>query len=232
MIEAARQAVQDMMSPDFRKILWKSLGLTVLLFLIVMIMVEAALSFFAHLPWHWLETALAWLAGLGIFAAFLLLMAPVTALFAGFFLDEVAGLVERHDYPGDPPGREAPFLVSLWMGVETGLFMLVASLLLLPFWFLAMGPLVMVAVNAWLLSREFFLMIASRHMPMRQAKRLRKQHGLWLWLVGLIPSLLTHVPVLNLFVPLFATAYFVHIFKKATRFSSLPPDADTSPASG
>ncbi len=217
MIEAALKAVRDMLSPDFRRILWKSLGLTVLLFLILLVLVQTALSLFAHLPWSWLETALAWLTGLGLFAAFLLLMAPVTALFAGFFLDDVAELVEKRDYPADPPGQEAPFLTSLWTGVETGLIMLIAFLLLLPLWFFAIGPVVMVALNAWLLSREFFLMIATRHMPMRKARRLRKRHRLQLWLAGLIPALLAHVPLLNLFVPLFATAYFVHIFKRIAK---------------
>ncbi len=36
------------------------------------------------------------------------LIAPVTAIVAGLFLDDVAEVVEHNDYPRDPPGRPVP----------------------------------------------------------------------------------------------------------------------------
>lgn len=215
--KAALAALRDMLSAGFRRILLKALGLTVLLFVAVMLLVQGLIALFAGFPWPWLDTVVAWLAGIGIMAAFLLLMAPVTALFAGFFLDEVAELVERMDYPQDPPGRAADLLASLRMSVEVFLLMIGVFLLVIPLWLLAVGPVVMVLANAWLLSREFFVMIAMRHMPLSEARALRRRHGRRIWLAGLMPALLSHVPVLNLFVPLFATAYFVHIFKAIAR---------------
>ena len=216
-IRAALAAIRDVLSPGFRRILLKALGLTLLLFVAVMLLVQGLIAVFASFPWPWLDTVVAWLAGIGLLAAFLLLMAPVTALFAGLFLDDVAELVERQDYPDDPPGRPADLFTSLRMGVEVFLLMIGVFILVIPLWFLAIGPVIMVLANAWLLSREFFVMVAMRHMPLQAARALRRRHAKRIWLAGLVPALLSHVPLVNLFVPLFATAYFVHVYKSLAR---------------
>ncbi len=213
MISAALKALSDVLSPGFRAILWKALGLTILLFIVLLAAIEGAISLFAAFPWPWLSTLAAWLTGFGLIAVFLLLMAPVTALFAGLFLDDVAALVERRDYPDDPPGRAADLWTSIVMAIEFGLLMLGVFILVLPLWFFAIGPAVMVAANAYLLGREFFTMTAMRHMSVRQARALRKAHAGKVFAAGLPPALLAHVPFVNLFVPLYATAYFVHIYK-------------------
>ena len=49
-------------------------------------------------------------AGLGLAAGLALLIGPVTAVIAGLFLDDVAEVVEKEDYPQDPPGRALPCL--------------------------------------------------------------------------------------------------------------------------
>ena len=87
-------------------------------------------------------------------------------------------------------------------------------LLLLPTLFLGIGAVMMVIGNAYLLGREYFSMIAMRHMPVAEARDLRKRNAGRVLAAGLIPALLAVVPVINLFVPLFATSYFVHIYKK------------------
>ena len=213
MIKAAFKALDDLTSPRFRAILWKALGLTIILFVVLLAAIEGAISLFAAFPWPWLSTLVAWLTGFGLIAVFLLLMAPVTALFAGFFLDDVAALVEERDYPADPPGREAGLWTSIVMGIEFGLLMLGVFILVLPLWFFAIGPAVMVAANAYLLGREFFTMVAMRHMSVSEAKALRKARAGQVFAAGLLPALLAHVPFVNLFAPLFATAYFTHIYK-------------------
>ncbi len=217
MLSAALMALRDILSPGFRAILWKALGLTVVLFILLLLAVEGALSLFAAFPWPWLSTLTAWLTGLGLIAVFLLLMAPVTALFAGLFLDDVAELVERRDYPDDPPGKPADLWTSLITGVEFSLLMLGVFILVLPLWFFAIGPAVMVAANACLLGREFFTMAAMRHMSAAEARALRKANAGRIFAAGLLPALLAHAPVVNLLAPLFATAYFTHIYKIIAR---------------
>ena len=196
------------------KVLWKALGLTILLFVGILIALEVTISILVAFPWPWLETILAVATGLGVFAAFFFLMAPVTAVFAGLFLDEIAELVEKRGYPGDRPGRPLNLQTSIITGVQFGLLVLTVNLLLLPTLFLGIGAVMMVLGNAYLLGREYFTMIAMRHMPVREAKDLRKINAGRVLAAGLIPAGLAVIPVVNLFVPLFATSYFVHFFKR------------------
>ena len=75
------------------------------------------------------------------------------------------------------------------------------------------GVIALVIANAYLLSREFFEMAAMRHMPAEEARALRKANAPAVFFAGLLPALLSFVPFANLLVPLFATSYFVHLFK-------------------
>jgi CysZ protein len=72
----------------------------------------------------------------------------------------------------------------------------------------------MLIANAYLLGREYFTMVAMRHMPVRQATHMRKINSGRVWAAGLVPAGLALIPFLNILVPLFSTSYFVHIFKK------------------
>ncbi len=213
MIRAAFKAAADILSPPVRGVFWKALGMTIVLFIAVLVAAEAALAMLTAFPWPWLTTALQVVTGLGLFVLFIFLMAPVTALFAGLFLDDVAEIVERTGYPSDRAGRPLGNSAAFVTGLQFGLLVLGVNLLLLPFLLFGIGAALIVAANAYLLGREYFSMVAMRHMPVAQARSLRKARAGQVFAAGLIPAGLSLVPVLNLFVPLFSTAYFVHIYK-------------------
>jgi CysZ protein len=70
------------------------------------------------------------------------------------------------------------------------------------------------AGNGYLLGREYFELVATRHMPSAQARRLRKSNRLTVFLCGLIIAGLASVPILNLVTPLFATSFMVRVYKR------------------
>jgi CysZ protein len=179
-----------------------------------------ALDTLKLVPWGWAESILDVAASLGIAVLAIFLMAPVTAMFAGFFLDRVAGLVEKRHYPGDLPGRELPASAALKTSFEFGLLVLLVNILLLPSFFFGIGAIAMLAGNAYLLSREYFELAAMRHMEPAEAKALRKENSPRIFLAGLVPALLALVPIVNIVVPLFSTAYFIHLFKQVRASSA------------
>lgn len=213
MLEAALRAFHATFSPGLRQVLWKALGLTLVLFIVIFTAVQVALSMLVGLPWPWLETLIAVATGLGLLAGLFFLMAPVTALFAGLFLDEIADLVERRDYPRDRPGTALPTVKAALIGVRFGLLVLAVNLALLPTLLLGIGAVAMVLANAFLLGREYFEMVAMRHMTPDEARRLRKENAPRILAAGFIPAFLVAVPLVNIITPIFSTAYFVHIFK-------------------
>lgn len=219
MIKAAFKALGDVTSPEFRAVLWKSIGLSLLLFVGLFFAVQAAFWFLTLFPWPWVETIASIGAGLGLLVAFFFLMVPVTALFAGLYLDDVAAKVEGKHYAKDPVGKPQPVLKSLLLAVQFALLVLVVNLLALPLVFTGFGAIVLVIINAYLLSREYFEMAAMRFMAAEDAKDLRKDNAVTVFTAGFIPALLVLVPIANLIVPIFATSYFVHLFKQVQRSS-------------
>jgi len=214
MIAAAFQAFIDMWSPAFRSVLFKAIGLALALFLAVFVAAQAALALLVAFPWPWLEPTLAVLAGLGLLAAFFFLMSPVTALFAGLYLDEIAALVERQHYPKDAPGTPLNTFMALLTGLQFAGLVLLVNLLVLPTIFFGIGVFALLVANAYLLGREYFELVAMRHMPVDDARRFRRDNAMQVFLAGFAPAAWALVPVINFAVPLFATAYFVHLYKR------------------
>jgi len=159
-----------------------------------------------------------WLGGIiaAIALAFgmALLVAPVTAVIAGLFLDDVAEVVERTDYPRDPVGRAMPALRSLLLAIKFLGVVILGNILALM---LLLVPGINIAaffiVNGYLLVREFFEFAAMRFRPEDQARALRRQYAGTVFLAGLVIAAFLAVPLLNLLTPLFAAAMMVHLHK-------------------
>lgn len=220
MIKAAFHAIGDVLSPEFRSILFKAIGLTLLLFVGVLAGLEVILRSLTLVKWGWLDTIIDLVAGLGLVVAFFFLMAPVTALFAGLYLDRIAAIVEARHYPDDPPGAVLPGFTAITTALSFGLIVLVVNIAILPTLFFGIGAFAIIGANAYLLSREYFELVAMRHMPLAEAKALRQHNSGPIIFAGLIPAVLAAVPIVNLTVPLFATSYFTHLFKGITSGAS------------
>jgi CysZ protein len=217
MIKAAFTALADLLSPDFRSVLFKAVGLAVLLLIAVVAGTVMLLDALKLAPWGWGNAVIEVAAGLGLTVLAFFMIAPVTALFAGLYLDHIARLVERKHYPGDTPGRDLPVLRAALLGLQFGLLVLIVNLAVLPMLLFGIGAIALLIANAYLLSREYFEMAAMRHMPVAEAKQLRRENSTQVFAAGFIPAVLALVPLVNLTVPLFSTSYFVHIFKGLKR---------------
>jgi CysZ protein len=221
MITAAVQAFRQMFTPPFRSVLLKCLGFTVMLFLLLIVGVEWIFSHFVSWP-DWIEKTIEWLGGLVLVAGSIFLIPPVTSLMAGLYLDDIAGEVERVYYPQDLPGHELPTLAALGVGLKFFVVVLVVNiaalfLLLIP----GVNLIAFYLGNGYLLGREYFEIVAMRHLPPDEARRLRKANMAYVTVCGLIIAGLASVPILNLLTPLFATAFMVHIYKSLARRAGL-----------
>jgi uncharacterized protein involved in cysteine biosynthesis len=141
----------------------------------------------------------------------------VTAFVGSFFVDEIAGEVARVHYPAEPPGLDLPFGRALWEGIKTALLAIGVYLFALPFvLFAGFGFLVMFVANAYLLSREYFLLAAMRFRTPEEARAMRRAHRGSVFAAGLPIAVLVSIPILNFATPLFAMAMMVHTHKRLT----------------
>jgi CysZ protein len=230
MFDAAAKALSQMFTAPLRRVLLKAVGLALLLIVIIGIVMQRGLSHLAENGATWAEqtsgfaphaawSALAWvlsiLASLGIVTGALFLMPAVTAFVGSFFVDEVAGLVEREYYPAEPPGHELPLFRALIEGIKIALLSLVVYLFALPFvLFAGFGLVILFLANAYLLGREYFELAAMRFRPVDEAKALRKGRAGYVFLAGMVIAAFVSIPILNLATPIFAMAFMVHIHKK------------------
>lgn len=223
MLAAVRLALGDILSPPFRGVLWKSLGLTLALLVAVWVVLQAALIYLLVLPFPWLETALSILTGLGLIIGLAFLVAPATALLAGLFLDEIAEVVERTHYPAEIPGRALPLGRSIFATLQFTLVVVLVNLLALPLVFLVgFGLAVFFTANAYLLGREYFEMAALRFHDRTTVDSLRRRHSGRLFVAGLAIAAFLAVPLVNLLTPLFATAFMVHLHKRIAAREGVP----------
>jgi CysZ protein len=213
MLQAAGQAFQDLFTPPFRAVLLKCVGFTIALLVLLIVALEWTFAHFVHLP-GWLETTIQWLGGFALVVGSIFLIAPVTSLIAGLYLDDIAEVVEKERYPADPPGRPLATLPSILLALKFFVVVLLVNIVAL---FLLLVPGINLIAfylgNGYLLGREYFELAAMRHLPPAEARHLRKANRLTVFLCGLVIAVLVSVPILNLVTPLFATAFMVRIYK-------------------
>jgi CysZ protein len=215
MIQDAVDAFAQIFTPPFRAVLIKSLALTLAILIVAWFGLDRLLVSFVGFGPSWLSTTLAILAGLGLFVGLAFLVAPITSLTAGFFLDEIALVVEREINPPGPLGRPVPFgAAALYALRFAGLSILVnliaLALLLAP----GVNVFAFLAANGYLLGREYFELAAMRYRSFDEARAMRRHFGVQVFAAGLITAGFVAVPVLNLFTPLFATAFMTRLHKR------------------
>ncbi len=215
MIEAAGLAVSDILTPPFRRVLLKSLALTIVLLLALWLVLGWLLAFWVALPYAWLDSGFSILAAIGLVIGLAFLVAPVTALLAGLFLDDIAEVVERVHYPHEPEGRALPLGRSLVTTLKfLGLVLLVNAIALPLVLFVGFGILIFLVANAYLLGREYFQLAALRFHDAPTASALQARHSGQIFAAGLVIAGFLAVPLLNLAGPLFATSFMVHMQKR------------------
>ncbi|MFV1849450.1 MAG: EI24 domain-containing protein [Thalassospira sp.] len=159
----------------------------------------------------WLESAVDWILGIGLTLLVILLFPAATVLISSLLLDQIAEAVEDKHYPTLPETRPQPIFEALISGLKFALTALALNILILPL--LLAGPLYIIAfytMNGYLLSREYFELVATRRYDARTVETIRKSRQKKLWLAGIGLTFLMTIPVVNLVAPIIATAFMVH----------------------
>lgn len=151
-----------------------------------------------------------------VLIASIFLMIPVAALFVGFFLEDIVEAVEVRHYPDSPRMAARGLLSNLDNALRFAGVLVLVNLLAIVFYLLAgpFAPLVFYAVNGYLLGREYFEMVAARHMGFREATAFRRRYRLRAWATGVLMAVPLTIPIMNLFVPLLGVATVTHQFHR------------------
>ena len=197
-----------------RKVLWLSIAAAMAVIAVLWAGIGALLTMTALFEIGWLETAVDLLGGLATLVLTWFLFPGVISAVIGLFLEDIAAAVEARHYPDLPeaqglPPMKAALVCVRYLGAVIVLNVLALFFLIFP----PVFPFVFYGVNGYLLSREYFELVALRRMGPVEARALRKANGGRLFVAGVIITLLLTVPVINLLAPVVATAAMVHLFE-------------------
>lgn len=166
--------------------------------------------------WHY-ASYISWVAGFGAFILAWLCFPAIMPLIMSFFDDSIIAVIETADYPPSPVIKNA-FREEFWHDLSFALKTVLINILLLPLYFFPMVNIfVFFTVNGYLLGGEFFLTVARRHLPMKEAKALRRKNLQNIWLGGIALMFLSTMPIINLFAPFWGIALMTHLYHLANR---------------
>lgn len=226
MIGVFGKTLSQIFSRPFRSILWRSLGMTLLLLVTLGAVGLWGTGHIPNLGIPWADAIIDVLIDATLIIALFFLVIPVTAIFIPLFLDEVGQAVEEKHFPSRIGPRRQGVIEGIRLGIK-GLFVLLAvNLLALPLVFLlpGLGFLIFLVVNGFLLGREFFEAAAVRHYAPAQISKLRRRHAARVFLAGMAVAALLAIPIVNILVPLFGTAFMVHVLQGIMARDATMPD--------
>jgi CysZ protein len=226
-VQAALTAVRQIFSKTFRSLMWRCLGLTIVLLFLAKFGLSTLLEgWLQHLTvaneHPWLASTISILVQAMLWFGSFYLLPSISMLVSSFFVDEVALKIESMNYADEPVGQAMTLGRSMSEGVRfAGLSLGVNMLALLLFLLPGVNVLVFYIANALLLGREYFALAASRFRSSEEVRAMRRQHSMTVNLCGFVLAGFVMIPLLNLFTPLFATAMMVHIHKGLQHRDSL-----------
>jgi CysZ protein len=215
MLNALLLALRDLAEPPVQRLLWRCVLLALATFLGLVVAVGLGLAALDVTGIAWLDTTLAFAGSAAAVVLAWLLFPATVALTLNLFAEQVASAVERVRYPELPPAQGNSLAASSWASVKLAALALALNLLVLPLYLLpGVNLLIFLALNGYLLGREYFEVVAHRRLTPVAARSLKTTIGGRLWLAGALVAIMLTIPVFNLVAPVVATAFMVHLFER------------------
>ena len=218
------KSVAQFDDPKFRRVLWRGMGLTIVLLIAACLLVNFGINQLLSSAWaanlignqSWLGALINVGGVLFTIALSIWLMVPVTSAIIALFLDEVAQAVEARHYPHLPKQTATKLQDQILVGIRFLGILLLANIgaLILSMIVPLLAPFVFWATNGYLMGREYFQMAAMRRMPRAQAQELFHRHQGSIWTAGILMAIPMSIPLVGLFIPILGAATFTHQFER------------------
>ena len=207
-----------------RRVLLRCLLVASLTFVLLVAAVAVLLATLDPTGLAWLDAGIAIAGSAAALVLAWLLFPVVIAAALGFFAEDVVAAVERRYYPDLPPPYSMGVGESAWVTLRFTAVALLLNLLALPLYLIpGVNLLLYLALNGYLLGREYIELVALRRLPGPTVAALRRRLRARFWLAGVVIAALLAVPGFNLIAPVVAIAFMVHLFEGLRRDRNLAP---------
>lgn len=216
------RSFSELLQPEARSLLIRSLLWSLAILAVLCIGIWVFLGTTRLFDEMWLENTADVAGGLGAVVLAYLLFPAAIGLISSLFLDAIADQVEARHYPDGKGTREISVKENLVVAARfTGLLLLVNLIALPVYLVLLFFPPVLIAfsalVNGYLMGREYFELVALRHMDPQAARAAFRRNRNRLSVAGAVIAVMLGIPLVNLLAPIVATAFMVHLFADLRR---------------
>jgi len=217
MLKLFKTSILDLLEPDIRTILFKTVILS--LFSIIMIVYMCWTLFNTHQVFDiWLlGPILSWAWGLLALIFGALLLPPITIIIGSIYSDSIVDHIEKKYYPSRLGMRqiklsELGFSISKNFCITIIVNILLAPVYLIGTFFPIISFLIFYSVNGYLIGKELFETVASRHLEMKDRYLLKKQNNSKVIIGGIIMVGISTIPILNLIAAVLGIVFMTHFF--------------------
>jgi CysZ protein len=215
-LTASFQGFGDLFSPTLFKLLLASIAISAGL---LGTAVWAVITFIVPLipDWHGqlgsaAEVAAGGFAIILTFVVALVLWPLVAMIVSGLFFDVAADRLEAKLLPQDRRGKPPSAMAGLRAGLAFASVSIPLNLLAIPLYFVpGINLIVAIALNAFLLSRENYMLAGLRYGPLDQARQGLRAHRGAVFLAAVPGACLCIIPVVSFIVPLWMLATMVRL---------------------
>ncbi len=215
MLTAFFKTLAQLPTPPFQRVLWLSIAGSLATAAGLWFAINAILINTDFFGLAWLDAAVDFMGALAAVVLLVLLLPAFIGLIASLMLESICRAVEQRHYPHLPAPRSQSVTEAIVIGVRFAIILILLNILMLPLIFFP--PVYFVvgwALNGYLLGREYFELVACRRLNHAEIRATRRSHGLLTWLAGLAIAVIASIPIVNLLLPLFGTAFMLHTFER------------------
>jgi uncharacterized protein involved in cysteine biosynthesis len=218
MIGALMRAIAQLDDPQFRRVAWLTLGVSIATSVALFGAVSAVLLAIPKFEIRWLEIIANAAIALGAPVLAWVLFPIVVSVVATLWFERAARAVEARYYPDLPPPRTLTLAEQVIPPLRLALFGIVLNLIALTiFWVIPVYVFVFYGLNGYLVGREYFELVALRRMPWREARELHRRHRVSVLIAGVAIAGMLSIPLVNWITPVIAVAFMLHIFERLRR---------------
>ncbi len=187
-------------------------SLAVVIMVLLIVFISWGISYLVEFDIQWQNTIITSLTGVVSSIAGWFMLPALTILIGGMFQETVIHRVEKSYYPNAMRKETPKFWPDFFHDVRFTIKSVLLNILILPTYFFAIGFILSILLNTYLLSREFFETAAGHHVGKAQANIILKQTKPTVYSSGLVITLMNLIPILNIFIPIIGMVWMVHVY--------------------
>ena len=229
MFKIIRTSILDLFDSKMRAVFLKTVSISIIVILGVTLLIWGLFDSVQIFEFNFLNKLISWAIGAILFIIASAVLGPMMIVIGGIYSEDIAHYVEKKHYPNRVGHRFVGVAESIKTGGRLLFNCFIVNILLTPIYivggfFPIISVLIFFGVNGYLLSRELFEIVASRHFERNDRVLFWKANRGGSIFIGVIIICLSAVPLLNLISAMLGIIITTHFFQYRTNTKKYSKD--------